>query len=111
VSYGADAQNIGKARDLVVADIKAMQQQPVTEGELTRAKASLLRQLPMGRASFDAIGYEDLHLADLGLPLDQPDVAARHYFDTTAAQVQAVFRDALRPDDLVEVVQGPAAGG
>ncbi len=111
VSYGADAQNIGRARDLVVADIKAMQAQPVGEDELVRAKASLLRQLPMGRASFDAIGGEDLHLADLGLPLDQPDVAARHFFDATAAEVQAAFRDALRPDDLVEVVQGPATGG
>ncbi|WP_419730937.1 M16 family metallopeptidase [Lichenicola sp.] len=107
VTYGADAQNIGKARDLVVRDIQAMQSEPVSDAELIRAKASLLRQLPMGRASFDAIGLEDLHLVDLGLPLNQPDLAARHYFDTTAAEVQAAFRAWLRPKDLVEVVQGP----
>ncbi|MGI4747395.1 MAG: M16 family metallopeptidase [Janthinobacterium lividum] len=111
VSYGADAQNIGKARDLVIHDLEAVQRQPVTDGELTRAKASLLRQLPMGRASFDEIAYEDLHLVDLGLPLDQPDVAARHYYNTTAAQVQAAFKAWLRPNDLVEVVQGPPTGG
>ncbi len=111
VSYGADAQNIDKARDLVIRDLKAVQDEPVTADELTRAKASLLRQLPMGRASFDAIGYEDLHLSDLGLPLDQPEVAARHYYDTTAEQLQAALRKWLRPDDLVEVVQGPPTGG
>jgi zinc protease len=111
ISYGADAQNIAKARALAVADIKAMQDRPVSDDELTRAKASLLRQLPMGRASYDSIGLEYLHLADLGLPLNQPDLAAKHYYDTSAAQVQAAFKAWMRPDDLAEAVQGPASGG
>ena len=110
VTYGADPDNIGKARDLVVRDIEAMQRGVVSPDELTRAKASLLRQLPMGRASYDDIGYEDLHLADLGLPLDQPQRAAQHYYDTTAEQLQAAFQKWLRPNDLVEVVQGPPTG-
>ena len=110
VTYGADPDKIGPARDLVVRDIEAMQRGVVSPDELTRAKASLLRQLPMGRASYDDIGYEDLHLTDLGLPLDQPQRAAQHYYDTTAEQVQAAFQRWLRPRDLVEVVQGPPTG-
>ncbi|MCQ8279334.1 insulinase family protein [Acetobacteraceae bacterium KSS8] len=110
ISYGADPDNIAKARALAINDIKAMQNHPVSEDELTRAKASLLRQIPMGRASFDAIGQEYLHLADLGLPLNQPDLAAQHYFTTTAAELQAAFRQWLRPNDLAEVVEGPPDG-
>ncbi len=110
VTYGADPDKIGPARDLVVRDIEAMQRGVVSPDELTRAKASLLRQLPMARASYDDIGYEDLHLTDLGLPLDQPQRAAQHYYDTTAEQVQAAFQRWLRPRDLVEVVQGPPNG-
>ncbi len=111
VTFGADPDNIGRARDLVLRDIEAMQRDVVSPDELTRAKASLLRQLPMERASYDDIGYEDLHLADLGLPLDQPRRAAQAYYDTTAEQVQAAFQRWLRPNDLVEVVQGPPGGG
>ena len=62
ISYGADAKNVGPARDLAVADIHAMQDAPVSDGELTRAKASLLRQIPMGRASFDATVIEGEHV-------------------------------------------------
>ncbi len=111
VTYGADPDKIGRARDLVVRDMEAMQRGVVSPDELTRAKASLLRQIPMEHASYDDIGYEDLHLSDLGLPLDQAQRAAQHYYDTTAEQVQAAFGRWLRPHDLVEVVQGPPGGG
>ncbi|MCQ8239509.1 M16 family metallopeptidase [Rhizosaccharibacter radicis] len=111
VQFGADPGNVSKARDLVVRDLRDMAEHPVPAPELDRAKASLLRQIPLGRASFDAIGYEYLHLADLGLPLDQPDIAARHYLDTTPAQLQDAFRRWVRPDDLATVVKGPPGGG
>jgi zinc protease len=35
-------------------------------------------------------------------------VAARHYLDMTPEQVQAAFRKSVKPDHLVQVVQGPA---
>jgi hypothetical protein len=50
VSFGADAANVEKARALVVRDLKAMQVKPVTDSELMRAKAEVLRGLPMERA-------------------------------------------------------------
>jgi hypothetical protein len=34
-------------------------------------------------------------------------VAAQHYFDTTAAAVQAAYAKWLRPADLARVVKGP----
>jgi hypothetical protein len=50
VSFGADAANVEKVRALVVRDLKAMQVKPVTDSELMRAKAEVLRGLPMERA-------------------------------------------------------------
>jgi zinc protease len=108
VSFGADPDKVVKARALVVQDLKALQSAPVSDAELTRAKAQMLRRLPMQRASVDAIAALDLRLVDLGLPLDTPSIAAQHYYDTTPEKVQAAVRNWLRPDDLAEVVKGPA---
>ena len=108
VSFGADPDKVAKARIAVVQDLKALQNQPVSDAELTRAKAQMLRRLPMQRSSVDAIAALDLRLVDLGLPLDTPTVAAKHYYDSTAERVQAAFKTWLRPDDLSEIVKGPA---
>ncbi len=108
VSFGADPDKVVKAREAVVQDLKTLQASPVSDAELTRAKAQMLRRLPMQRSSVDAIAGLDLRLVDLGLPLDTPSVAAQHYYDATPALVQAAFKAWLRPDDLSEIVKGPA---
>ena len=51
VSFGADGENVDKARQLILRDIKDMQTTPVGDAELNRAKAELLRRLPMQRAA------------------------------------------------------------
>ncbi len=105
--FGADPDKVERARAALVADIRDLQNHPVSEAELTRAKAQMLRRLPMQRASVDALASLDLRLTDLGLGLDTPAVAAQHYYDATAASVQAAFKAYLRPDDLAVVVKGP----
>jgi zinc protease len=45
--------------------------------------------------------------SDLGLPLDEPTLAARRYVELDAAAVQAAFRKWMRPQDLVRVSVGP----
>jgi zinc protease len=107
ISFGADAQNVDKARALVLRDLKAMQTQPVSEAELTRAKAELLRQLPMGRASVTAIAGQYLHAQELGLPLDAANRAAEAYAAMTAQSVRDAFATWVRPDDLASVVKAP----
>jgi zinc protease len=49
-----------------------------------------------------------LHRAVIGLPLDEPIVAAKKYFELNADQVKAAFARQLRLDDFVQVVRGPA---
>lgn len=107
VSFGADAQNVDKARALVLRDLKEMQANPVSDAELTRAKAELLRRLPMRRASIGGIAGQYLRLAELGLPLDSEQVAAARYPTITAAEIQKAFATWIRPDDLALVVKGP----
>ncbi|MGH9450138.1 MAG: M16 family metallopeptidase [Terriglobia bacterium] len=107
-SYGCDPPNVSKARAIIVRDLKDMQTAPVTTRELREAKALLLRAMPLSEASIDSIASGWIARTDLGLPLDEPTIAAQRYLQLTAAQVEAAFVKWLRPDELVQVVQGPA---
>ncbi|HLV94055.1 MAG TPA: pitrilysin family protein [Candidatus Acidoferrales bacterium] len=108
VDYACDPQNVSKARAVVVRDLNAMQKAPVTADELRQARAMLLRQIPLSQASETSIASGLVSRAVIGLPLDEPIVAAHHYVELTAAQVQAAFAKWLRPVDLVQVTEGPA---
>jgi zinc protease len=109
VQYACDPQNVGKAADLVVQQIKGMQATPVGDEELNRVKALLLRQIPLNNASIDAIARGILERRDLDLPLDEPNLAAERYIALTPPEVQAAFQKWVRPDDLVRITRGPAA--
>ena len=108
VDYASDPQNVGKAADMVARELTAMQETPVGNDELTRVKACLLRQLPLSEAGVTEIAHGLLGRRDLGLPLDEPSVAARRYIELQAPEVQAAFRKWIRPGDLVRVSEGPA---
>jgi zinc protease len=107
VSFGADPKNVEKARALALRDLKDMQTTPVDEAALLRAKAEVLRRLPMQRASVLGIAGQYLQLAALGLPMDQAQIAAARYLAITAADIQHAFAAWIRPDDLALVVKGP----
>jgi zinc protease len=46
--------------------------------------------------------------AEIGLPLDEPIVAAKKYSALTADDVKAAFAKHIQPDNLVQIVRGPA---
>jgi zinc protease len=85
-----------------------MQDVAVGADELMRAKACLVRQLPLREAGTTEIARGMLGRSDLGLPLDEPTRAAERFIVLDSASVQAAFRKWLRPQDLVRVSQGPA---
>ncbi|HUO01297.1 MAG TPA: insulinase family protein, partial [Rhizomicrobium sp.] len=107
VSYACDPVNVAKAAAIVSDELKDMQNNPVSDDELMRAKAYLLRQIPLREANFGAIAHRFNQLRDLGLPLDEPSQAASRYVNLNAADVQKAFRKWMRPGDLVRVSQGP----
>ena len=108
VIYGCDPANVSKARTLIQRDLKAMQSDNVTPGELQQAKALLLRQIPLSESSEDAIATALIRRIQLDLPLDEPFRAAQRYFNMTADEVRAAFAKWIRPNDFVQVVRGPA---
>lgn len=108
VSYGADPINVSKARALTVQDLTAMRSTPPSAGEMQQAVAMLLREIPLGQASESSIADGLLARRVMGLPLDEPVRAAEKYKALSAEQVQSAFAKWIVPDDLVEVVEGPA---
>ena len=107
VNYACDPINVSRAGAIVTRDIKAMQIAPVGEHELTRAKALLLRRIPLSEASVDQIAGGLIARRDFDLPLNEPTLAARRYIELNSADVQNAFKKWLRPDDMVRVTQGP----
>jgi zinc protease len=108
VTYGCDPQNVSKARALIARDLEQMRTRKVTQHELHQAKASLLRQIPLSEASQEAVARGILRRAEVGLPLDEPQVAARKYYSLTADEVRSAFQQWIKPQDFVQVVRGPA---
>ncbi|SPE53143.1 hypothetical protein SBV1_1650006 [Verrucomicrobia bacterium] len=107
VEYACDPPNVGKARAIVVSNLRDLQNKPVTPRELQQAKVLLLREIPLSESSVDRIAQAWLARSQLDLPLDEPIRAAHRYLALSAADVRAAFARWLRPNDLVEVTQGP----
>jgi len=107
VNYACDPQNATKARAIIVRDLSQMQTAPVGADELRQAKTMLLRRVPLSEASVDQIAEGWIARSTIGLPLDEPIIAAQHYVELNADEVKAAFAKWVRPNDLVEVTQGP----
>lgn len=108
VEYGCYPKNVSKARALVVRDLEQMRTEDVSPAELRQAKALLLRQIPLSESSESSVAGGLLDRALAGLPLNEPVLAAQTYYSLTANQIREAFEKAIRPDDLVQVVRGPA---
>jgi zinc protease len=108
VTYACDPQNVSKARQLIQRDLIDMQKENVTPAELQQAKALVLRQLPLGESSVDGVANALVARAQIGLPIDEPDRAAKRFNALTADEVRAAFSKWIRPNDFVQVVRGPA---
>lgn len=108
VEYGCDPQNVSKARALIVRDLNQIRTEDVSPEELHQAKALLLRQIPLSESSEGALAGGLLGRAILGLPLDEPIVAAKIYMKLTADDVKKAFAKNIDTNDLVQIVRGPA---
>ncbi len=107
VLYGCDPSNVSKAKAIIKRDLQEMREAPVREDELQQTKALVLRRLQVSEASMANIGQNLLNLTVLGLPLDEPERAARLYVRMTGEQVMQAFVKWIRPDDFVQVTLGP----
>jgi zinc protease len=95
VEYACDPPNVTKAAAIVRREIADMQRTPVGQEELLRVKELLVRQIPLDESSTDAIAGGIISRVDLGLPLDEPTIAAQRYIE-------------LGPQEMVRISEGPA---
>ena len=107
VEYACDPQNVSKARAVILNDLNEIQTQPVTDHELFQAKLMLLRDIPLAESSADWIADGWLTYSGLGLPLDERVHAGKIFTQLTTNDVQSAFAKWIRPNDLVQVTQGP----
>jgi zinc protease len=108
VDYACDPKNTSKARQLIEQDLIDMQKNSVSPAELQQAKALVLRQLPLAESSENGIANALAARSDIGLPLNEPDIAAKRFYSLTADDVRAAFAKWIRPQDFVQIVRGPA---
>ena len=107
VRYACDPSNVSSAHAIITRNLQAMQTDPVTPEELKVAKAMVLREIPLSESSLESIAGGFISRTELGLPLQEPSLAAKHYLALTADQVRAAFARHLRPQDLILVAEGP----
>ncbi len=109
INYGCDPHNVSGARAIVKRDLKDMQTRVLSEETLNQAKVLLLQQIPLSESSVQSIAEGLISRTKDELPLNEPSEAARIYLRLTPRQVQAAFAKWIRPEDLVQVTEGPSA--
>lgn len=105
--FGCDPGNVSRAKGILRSDILAMQTKPAAGDELQRAKALLIRQIPLAESSEDDIAQGLLSRAVANLPLNEPQLAAEQYVALTSDDVMKAFAQWIRPDGFAQVVEGP----
>ncbi len=110
VNYACNPPNVSLAQAIIRRNLQEMQTNPVTPEELKMAKAMALREIPLSESSMESIARGLIFRMELDLPLQEPLLAAQHYRALTADQVRAAFARRLRPQDLVQVAEGPKPG-
>ena len=96
MSYGSDPDKVIPAQQLVVADLRRMQAQPVAADRLLRAKAQLMGEVPISLGSYDGIGRILQRYASMDLPLNQNLIDASRELAVTPGQVAAAMRRWIR---------------
>ena len=107
VQYGSDPDKVAPVNALIHQNLLEMQTTPIKQSELDNARQYEIRSIPVGVSSINSIARALLDWAWHDEPLDQPMVAAKRYLTLTPEQVQAAFKRYLKPNNLVQVVQGP----
>jgi zinc protease len=107
ISFASDPQNVSRVHAMVERELENMRSVPVHADELQRAKALLLHRIPLSESSVAVIAHGLIDRSILGLPLDEPMQAARHYLQTDAERVRVAFAKHIAPQRLARVTQGP----
>ncbi len=111
VHAGVAPENVPRALDLIVQEIRRFVQEPVTEQELEDVKAGMLGRLPLSLETNAGVAGALLNMELYGLGLDYlqryPDLVR----GVTREQILETARRYWDPERLVIAVAGPAFPG
>jgi zinc protease len=110
IAYGADPQNVAPAARLVVHDLIALQRHALDANRLLRAKALVVGAFPVAHESYESVADALMEYASIGQPLDEDRRDAQAQVAASPERVRAAMARWIRPNDLVQVVQGPPGG-
>ncbi|HAM50874.1 MAG TPA: peptidase M16 [Nitrospiraceae bacterium] len=108
VVFACDPDKVSRASAIVVRDLGQMQKTRVAEDQLEQTKALVLRKIPLSESSIDQIAGGFLDRVAHDLPLDEPVHAAEKYEKLTGVDIEQAFSKWMRPDDMVQIIRGPA---
>jgi zinc protease len=107
IELNASPERVVEAVKFVRQELERFTQQPVTPTELAEAKVRLVSDALLDEASSEGQADQLLDIASDRLPLDYYRTLNERLARISAADIQRVAREYLRPNKLVEVFAGP----
>ena len=107
VSAGVNPQNVKKASDLILDELKRFVQEGVTPDELADTKANFVGRLPLSLESNGGVANALLNIERHQLGLDYYHRYAGLVNEVTADDVLTTARKFIDPDRLVIAAAGP----
>jgi len=107
VSAGVSPQNVKKASDLIVTELKRFVDEGVTEDELADSKANFVGRLPLSMESNGGVAGALLNIERHDLGLDYYHKYADHVNEVTREDVLATARKFIDVNKLAIAVAGP----
>jgi zinc protease len=108
IELNASPERVVEAVKLIRQQLEHLQSQPVSASELQDAKVRLVSNALLDEASTSGQAKQLLDIATNKLPLDYYATLNERFARITAADVERVAREYLKPQRLVEVYAGPA---
>jgi zinc protease len=109
IGLRAAPQNVVRAVSLVKAEMRRMQDEPVGQAELDRARSRIVGETLVAEQDKAALVGDLLNIAENDLPLDYYETLSQRYAAIGADAIQRVAKTYLHPARMVEVYEGPTA--
>lgn len=109
IGLRASPQNVRRAVSLVKEEMRRMQDEPVGETELERARTRIVGSTIIAEQDKSTLVSDLLNIAQNDLPLDYYATLSQRFATISAAAIQRVARTYFHPTHMVEVYEGPVA--
>jgi zinc protease len=107
---GVDPANVDRTIEGILAEVRRLQEEPVTEEELADAKTYIVGSLPLSLESLGGVTNLLLSIERFGHGLDYLDRFPGYINALTVEDLQRAARLHLDPDRVVIGTAGPGAG-